>query len=65
MMFELPTRLVVAYGLITLMVLAAVAVAVWTFRNSQPRRDLRARARQTEHYRKRDQAAAEQAASKR
>ena len=64
-MFDLPMRLVIAYGLIAVIVLAAVAVAVRIVRNSQPRRDLRARALQTEHYRKRDEAAAKQAATKR
>lgn len=64
-MFELPTRLLVAYGLIALILLAAVAVVLWTVRNSQDRRDSRARARLSEQYRKRDQAAAEQAATRR
>lgn len=64
-MFELPARLIVAYGLIAVMLLGGVALALWTVRNSQDRRDLRARNRLSEHYRKRDQAAAEQAATKR
>jgi hypothetical protein len=58
MSVDLPMRLVVAYGLIGLMVLAAVAWAWWRARNTHPRREARERARLAEHYRRRDEAAA-------
>jgi hypothetical protein len=64
-MFELPTRLLVAYGLIALMVLAAVAAILWNWRNSHQRRDTRARNRLHETYRKRDEAAADHATTDR
>lgn len=56
-MFELPTRLVIAYGVIALMVLAAVATVLWVRHNSPPRRHLREKARNVELNRRRQQAA--------
>jgi len=56
-MFDLPMRLVIAYGLIGLMVLGAVAFFWWRSRNTQERRDTRARTRLAEYYRKRDKTA--------
>lgn len=56
-MFDLSTRLLVAYGLIALMVLAAVALVVWVRHNSPRRRHLRERARDAEHFRRRQEAA--------
>jgi hypothetical protein len=58
MSFDLPLRLVIAYGLIGLMVLAAAAALWWRARNSYARRDERARVRLARHYRRRDEAAA-------
>ena len=55
---DLPMRLIVAYGLIALMVLAGAAYFGWRAYNSQRRRDDRARGRVAERYRKRDEAAA-------
>ena len=57
MMFDLSTRLLVAYGLIALMVLAAGAIILRWRHNSPHRRNLRAR-RRTEHYRQLRRAAA-------
>jgi hypothetical protein len=65
MMFDLPTRLLVAYGLIALIVLAAVGFVLWSMRNTHQRRDSRARNRLDANYRKRDKAAADHAAAKR
>jgi hypothetical protein len=59
MMFDLPTRLVVAYGLIALLVLAAVAMVWWLRHNSPHHRDQRQKARDVARYRLREQAAAE------
>lgn len=53
----MPTRLVVAYGIMALMVLAGAAFAWWTVHNSRSRRDQRARARLAERYRLRGEAA--------
>ena len=58
-MFDLPARLVIAYGLIALLVLAAVAMVLWLRHNSPHRRHQREKARTDEHYRRRQQAAAE------
>ena len=63
MMLEIPTRLLVAYGLIALMLLAAVAVAVWSARNTWHRRDARNRARLAKHYQQRDEARAAERAT--
>ena len=57
-MLDPSTRLLVAYGLIGLMVLAAVAFIWWRAHNTQERRDTRARTKLAEYYRKRDQAGA-------
>jgi hypothetical protein len=54
--FEMPTRLVIAYGLIAVMLLAAAGFAWWRARNTHERRDARARARQAARYRVRDEA---------
>ena len=58
-MLDVTTRLAVAYGLIALMLLAAVGGVVWKLRNTQQRRDERSRARLAERYRQRDEAAAQ------
>lgn len=50
-MLDMPTRLVIAYGLIALMVLAAAGLVWWRSRNTQRRRDERARRRLAERYR--------------
>ena len=57
----MPTRLVVAYGLIALMVIGAAALVWWRARNTHHRRDTRARAALEERYRLRDEAAAKTA----
>ena len=62
-MLEIPTRLIIAYGLIAAMLLAAVAVALWSVRNSWHRRDARDRARLAKHYQRRDEAAAAERAA--
>lgn len=59
MMLDLPARLLIAYGLIALMVLAAVAVTLWLRHNSPPRRHRREKARTDARYLRRRQAAAE------
>jgi predicted negative regulator of RcsB-dependent stress response len=48
-------RLIIAYSLIALMVLAAVAVVCWNVYHSSRRTDARRRARQAEYFRKRDE----------
>ena len=53
MMFDLPLRLVVAYGLMALIVLAVAALAWWAGRNTHARRHAKARDRLAEHYRQR------------
>lgn len=58
-MFDLPARLLIAYGLIALMVLAAVALALWLRHNTPRRRYEREKARTDAQYRRRQQAAAE------
>ena len=58
-MFDLPIRLVIAYGLIALMVLAAVALVLWLRHNSPHRRYERQKTRTDEQYGRREQAAAE------
>ncbi len=60
----MPTRLLVAYGLIALPVLAGAAFAWWTAYNSRSRRDARARTRLAERYRRRDEAAGRAAADR-
>ena len=57
-MLDLPARLLIAYSLIALMVLAAVALALWLRHNSPHRRYEREKARTDAHYRRRQQAAA-------
>jgi uncharacterized iron-regulated membrane protein len=57
-MLDLPMRLVVAYGLIALVVLAIAALLLWRTRNSQGRRDRRDRDRLTERYRVREESLA-------
>ena len=56
-MLDQSMRLLIAYGLIGLMVLAAGAFVWWRARNTQERRDTRARTRLAEYYRKRDETA--------
>lgn len=56
-MFDLSTRLLVAYGLIALMVLSAVAAVLWVRHNSPRRRHQREKARSDEYYLRRQQAA--------
>jgi uncharacterized iron-regulated membrane protein len=56
---DLPMRLVIAYGLIALLMLAAAAILWWRARNSRERRDARARDRLAERYRQRLEAAAD------
>lgn len=58
-MFDLSARLVIAYGLIALMVLAAVALVLWLRHNSPHRRYERQKTRTDEQHRRREQAAAE------
>ena len=58
MMLEISTRLLIAYGLIVAMLLGAVAVVLWSVRNSWQRRDARDRARLAKRYQQRDEAAA-------
>jgi len=53
----MPTRLVLAYAILAMLVLAGAAFAWWTKHNSRDRRDARARARLAERYRQRDEAA--------
>jgi len=57
----MPTRLLVAYGLIALIALGVLAFAWWRSHNSESRRAARGRARLAEHYRLRDEAASESA----
>jgi hypothetical protein len=64
-MFDLPGRLVVAYGLIALVVLAAAAFAFWRSRNTQAIRDGKARVRLEERYRVRDEARTEDQSAER
>ena len=58
-MFDLSARLVVAYGLIALTVMAAVAAVLWLRHNSPRRRYLRDQERTQAFYRGRQQAADE------
>ena len=53
----MPTRILLAYAIIAVLVLAGAAFAWWTRHNSRDRRDARARARLAERYRVRDEAA--------
>ncbi len=55
-----PARLLVAYGLIALMALFALAVVFWLRHNHPHRRNQRERARTAEYYRQRLEANAEQ-----
>jgi len=57
-MLDTPMRLVVAYGLVVLLALAVAALVWWRARNTQHRRDVRARGRLAERYRQRKEAAA-------
>lgn len=59
-MYDVTTRLTVAYGLIALLLLAALAIVLWNVRNSRQRRDERNRERLAKSYRRRDEAAAAQ-----
>jgi hypothetical protein len=63
-MFDMPMRLVIAYGLIALIALAGAAFAWWHSHNSQHRRDARARTRLAKRYRQRDEAAVDRAADR-
>lgn len=58
-MLDLSARLLIAYGLIALMVLAAVALALWLRHNSPHRRYRRDKSRTDALYRRRQQAIAE------
>jgi threonine/homoserine/homoserine lactone efflux protein len=58
MLDEVPTRLIIAYGLIVVMGLAVLAWIGWRAYHTQQRRDERARSRQAERHRQRDEAAA-------
>lgn len=58
-MMDIPTRLVIAYGLIGLVVLAAAAAIRWAYRNTHRQRVARERAK----YEKRCQLLREEAAS--
>jgi hypothetical protein len=57
MMFDVPVRLVIAYGLIALMVLAAVVLVWWGLQNTDRERRRRERAKDLERYRRRDASA--------
>jgi hypothetical protein len=57
MMFDVPVRLVIAYGLIALMVLAAVVLVWWGLQNTLRERRRRERAKDLELYRRRDASA--------
>jgi len=59
MLDDMPIRLIVAYGLIALMGLAVLTWVGWRARNTQARRDARARSRLAEYHRRRDEAAAD------
>ena len=52
----MPTRLLLAYAIVAVLVLSGAAFAWWTPYNSRDRRDARARARLAERYRLRDEA---------
>jgi threonine/homoserine/homoserine lactone efflux protein len=56
---DVPARLIIAYGLIALMGFAVLAWVGWRAYHSQQRRDARARSRQAEYHRRRDEAAAD------
>ncbi|KRA84376.1 hypothetical protein ASD76_10465 [Altererythrobacter sp. Root672] len=58
MMFDVPARLLVAYGLIGLLLLAGVAVFLWVRHNTYHRRVARDRAKLKESYRQSLQEAA-------
>ena len=53
-MFDIPARLVVAYGLIALIVVAGAAIALWCTYNRPGRREARV---QDEYSRRRSEAA--------
>jgi uncharacterized iron-regulated membrane protein len=55
--FGMPARLIVAYMLILLLVVAALAFALWNARRTQQWRDKRARERLAERYQERREAA--------
>ena len=57
MMLDPTLRLIITYGLIGLLLLAALALLWWRAHNAHPRRDARDRARLVERYRQRDEAA--------
>ena len=59
MLDDLPTRLIIAYGLIALMSFAILALIGWRAYHTRERRDARARTRQAEYHRRRDEAAAD------
>ena len=50
------TRILLAYAILAVLVLAGAAFVWWTAYNSRDRRDARARARLAERYRLRDEA---------
>ena len=60
----MPTRLILAYAILAVLVLAGAAFAWWTKHNSRERRDARARSRLAERYRQRDEAAGRAATDK-
>jgi len=57
-MFDLSGRLMIAYGLIALIVLAVAGMVLWRRHNTPRRRRLRDRVRTTERYRRRQEQAA-------
>jgi hypothetical protein len=57
-MLDTPTRVLVAYGLIVLLALAAAAVVWWKLSYPRRRSDARARQREKDHTRRRDAAEA-------
>ena len=59
-MADLPTRLVIAYALIGLILAAGITMFFWMSRNTQRHRDARARARLEKRRRLRDRARAKE-----
>jgi len=64
-MLDMPLRFAVGYGLLALMAVAAVAFLWWSLHNTRSRRDARARHKQLEEFRRRDEEAAKAAARER
>jgi len=54
MMLGVPMRLAIAYGLIALIVLAAIVVAWWCWQHTDRAHRRRERAKEVERYRRRD-----------